>query len=121
LFGGGGGGGRGGARRIHAVDQVRDQRGEPVVDVDDVGRELQGRQHLEQRPREVDGPGVVVAEAVDAVAVVKLRAVDEVNDHVPEPAFEDARRHRLRAQRDREVVYYSLQVVLADVDQSVSR
>src|SRR5207245_4707125 len=46
---------------------------------------------------------------------------DEVTDHIPEPAFEDGRRHRLRAQRDREVVYYSLQVVLADVDLSVSR
>ena len=121
VDGEGGGDLRGGALRIYAVDQVGHERREPVVDVDDVGRELQGRQHLEQRAREVDRPGVVVAEAVDAVAVVKLRAVDEVNDHVPEPAFEDGRRHRLRAQRDREVVYYSLQVVLADVDLSVSR
>src|SRR5438445_8220084 len=34
---------------VDAIDQVRHQGGIPVVDVDDVGGEVQRRQHLEQR------------------------------------------------------------------------
>ena len=112
---------RGRTLRVNAIDEVGHQSGKPVVEVDDIGRELQRRQHLEQGPREVNRAGVVIPEPVDAVAVVKLRTVDEVDDYVPEPAFEYGRRHRLRAERDRELMNDRLQVVLANVDLAVSR
>ncbi len=36
------------AVRVHAVEQVRYERGEPIMDVDDVREEFQRRQHLQQ-------------------------------------------------------------------------
>jgi hypothetical protein len=55
---------------VDAIDQVGHQGRIPVVDVNHVWRELQRRQHLQQRPREVDRARIIVTESVHAVAVV---------------------------------------------------
>ncbi len=110
-----------GPARVHAVEQVRDQRAPPVVDVDDLGEELQRRQHLEHSAAEVDRARVIVAEPEHAVAVEQRRAVDEVHDELAKPSLEDGRRHHLRPQRHRQVAHHRLQAVPPDVDLAVAR
>src|SRR5206468_7410423 len=56
-----------------------------------------------------------------AIAVVQLRAVHEVDDHLTEPALEDRRGDLVGAQRNREVAHHRAQPVAADVDLPVAR
>ena len=106
---------------VHAVEKVRDQRPEPVVDMDDVGKEVQRGQHLQNRAAEVDGPRVVVAKSEHPVAVVQRRTVDEVHDHLAQPALEDRRRHQVGAQWHLEVGDDRPQLVAGDFDLAVPR
>jgi hypothetical protein len=91
------------------------------MDLDHVWSELQRRQHLQHRPREIHGPGVVVAKPVHAFAVVQLRAVDEVDHHLSEAALEDGRGNHLRPQRHGQVADDRPETMLSDVDLTVSR
>ena len=112
-------GGRDLAVRIAVVDTVKhvgDQGRVPVVDVNHIGEEIQGGHHLEHGAAEVDRPRVVVPEAEHPVAVVELRAVDEIDDHLAEPAFEDGRRQLVAPQGHLEVGYDGSQAVAPNVD-----
>src|SRR5207245_7289645 len=60
-----------------------------------------------------------IAKAEHAVAVVERRAVDKVDNHLAEAAFEDRRRELVRSKRDEEVGHDRLQTVTADVDLAV--
>ena len=109
------------AVRVEPIEQVRDERGLPVVNVDHVGQELERPEHLQHRAREVDEARVVVSESVEPVAVVKLRAVDEVDRHVSGTALEDRRLHGLRAKRHLQPAHTRLQPKRRRVDPPVPR
>ncbi len=62
VDGQGGGNVRVGVGVVDAFEEVGNQCAVPVVDVNHIGEEIQGREHLEHGAAEVDRPGVVVAE-----------------------------------------------------------
>jgi len=89
--------------------------------MDHVREELQLGQHLQQGARKENRSRIVVAEADDPVAVEKLRAVDEVHDHIAEPSFVDRRLQLLGAERHLQARDDRTQVVPPDVDLPVAR
>ena len=105
---------------VHAVQEVRDERPVPVVGVDDVGEEVQGRQHLEHGAAEIDRARVVIAKTKHAIAVVQRRAIHEIHDHLAQPALEDRRGHLVRAERHLEVAHDGPETIAADVDLPVA-
>ena len=110
-----------GVLAVEHVEQVRHQRCMPVVDMDHVRDEAERSQHREQGAVEVDEARVVVAEAVDAVPVVELGAIDEVDRHLTHPALEDRAGDRLRPERHLQVLDHRLEVVHFRVDLPVER
>ncbi len=91
------------------------------MDVDHVGEEIQGRQHLEHGAAEVDRPRVIIAKAEHPVAVVKRRAVDEVDDDLAKSAFVDRRGHHVGAEGHLDIGCDRTQAIPADVDLPVPR
>src|SRR5579864_3210084 len=89
--------------------------------MDDVGVEVERRNHLHDRATEVNRPRIVVAEPEHAVAVVERRAVDEVDRQLPEARLEDRRRQDLGAERHLEVRDDRAQSVAGDVHLAVAR
>ena len=89
--------------------------------VHDVGEELEGGHHLEDRAAEVNRARVVVAEAEHPIAVVERRAVDEVHDHIAQPALEDRRAHPVGTKGNRKVGDHRSQAVAFDVDLPIAR
>ena len=107
-------------RVIDAVEQVRDECPVPVVDMDHVRKEIEGRHHLEHGPAEVDGAGVVIPEAEHPVTVIELRAIDEVDHQLVQAAFVDRGGHDLGAQRNLDIGGDRAQAVSRDVDLAVA-